>query len=133
MKYLFDKFNLIYVCPEQFESAGRISSFKPIKYSIIALVLYQITMVVVFIITQDVVKYVVLIISSIIGLFGIIYVIKLENSKLNLIDGKKQKKVSFILNPKSKETKTHIYTNVSLDDENQDEITDRVRNAYIHP
>ena len=134
IKYLFDKFNLIYVCPEQFESAGKISRNKPIVYSIIALVLYQITMAVVFIITNDYVKYIILIIASFLGLFWIIYVIQRENSKLNLIDGKKQKKVSIILNPKSKECKPYTYhTNVSFDDENQDEIIERVRNAYIHP
>ena len=32
IKYLFDKYNLIYVCPEQFESAGKISRNKPIIY-----------------------------------------------------------------------------------------------------
>lgn len=34
LKYLLDKYNLIYVCPEQFESAGRISRSKSINYAI---------------------------------------------------------------------------------------------------
>ena len=133
IKYLFDKYNLIYVWPEQFESAGKISRNKPITYSIIAIVLYQIAMVVVFIVTKDVLKYVTLIILSLIGFGGIIYVIKKDNSKLSIIDGKKQRKVSIILNHKNNEKQYSYQTNVVLDEENKDEIVELLRNAYIHP
>ena len=124
---------MIYVWPEQFESAGKISRNKPIAYSIIAIVLYQIAMVVVFIVTKDVLKYVTLIILSLIGFGGIIYVIKKDNSKLSIIDGKKQKKVSIILNHKNNEKQYSYQTNVVLDEENKDEIVELLRNAYIHP
>lgn len=134
VKYLLDKYNLIYVCPEQFESAGKISRNKPIVYSIIAVVMYQAAMVVTFIITRDILMYSILIIVSAVGLVLIIYVIKKENSKLNLIESKKQKKISYILNPKNKETEYKYHTNVLFDEEdNQDEIIDRLKNAYIHP
>lgn len=53
IKYMLDKYNLIYVCPEQFESAGKISRNKPISYSIIAVCLYQFSMMVVFILAAQ--------------------------------------------------------------------------------
>ena len=90
-------------------------------------------MVIVFIITKDVIKYVVLIVLSLIGFAGIVFVIKRENSKLSLAEGKKQRKVSIILNHKNNEKQYSYHTNVVLDDENKDEIVELLRNAYIHP
>lgn len=88
VKYVLDKYNLIYVCPEQFESAGKVSRSKPIIYSIVAVVLYQIAMVVVFIITNDKIMCIALMSVSLVGLGFIVYVTKKENSKLSLIDSK---------------------------------------------
>lgn len=132
IKYLLDKYNLIYVCPEQFESAGKISRNKPIVYSVVAVVLYQIAMVVVFIITKDVIMYTVLIVVSLVGLAAIVFVINQKNSKLSIVERKKQKKVSFILNPLQKD-KYSYHANSLGEDESQDDIIDRLRNAFIHP
>lgn len=69
---------------------------------------------------------------SIFGLLAILWLIRKENSKLKLQESKKQKRVSFILNPK-KNSEIKYHTNVLFDEENQDDIIDRLKNAYIHP
>ena len=133
LKYLLDKYNLIYVCPEQFESAGKISRSKPIYYTIIAIVIYHIVMIVMFIITQDIIMYLVLGALSIAGFCFILYITRKKNTKLNLVERKKQRTVSFILNPKKKDNEAMLRTKVLFDEENHDEIVERLKNAYIHP
>jgi len=77
--------------------------------------------------------YTLLIVISVIGTVAIIYVIRGENLRLTMVEHKKQKKVSFILNPKNKTSKYGYHTNVFMDEEMTDDIAERLKNAYIHP
>lgn len=130
IKYLLDKYNIIYVCPDQFESAGKISRNKTLYYSIFAVILYQISMVIVLIITEDVLMYSLLIAASILGTAFIIFIVLRKNVKLNQVESTKQRKLSFILNP----SKKRKYSSSAFEDEEiNDEISDRLKNAYIHP
>mmetsp|Transcript_31073 Transcript_31073/g.27482 ORF Transcript_31073/g.27482 Transcript_31073/m.27482 type:complete len:167 (-) Transcript_31073:63-563(-) len=90
-------------------------------------------MIIVFIVTGWVLMYILQIVLSILGLIFILFVTRKANSKLNLVETKKQRTVSCILNPKNKDTEAMLRTKVYYDEENQDQIVERLKNAYIHP
>lgn len=133
VKYLLDKYNLIYVCPEQFESAGKISRNKPIYYTVFAVIMYQIAMLVVFIVTKDVIMSVIIAAVAIWGFITMIFFIRRVNNKLSHIESKKQRKVNIILNPKKNDSNLRLNNSFLFEEENHDELIDRLKNAYIHP
>ena len=131
VKYMLDKYNIIYVCPDQFESAGKISRNKTINYSIFAIILYQISMVVVLVITQDIIMYTVLILISVIGTICIVYIVNGKNIRLNQVEDNKQRKISLILNPNTHNSEYSFLRNSF--DEVPEDVSDMLKNAYIHP
>jgi len=133
LKYMLDKYNLLYVCPEQFESAGKISRSKPIYYVIFSLVLYHTAMIIVFVVVNNYIMYSLLGLVAIVGFLFSLWIIKKKNVKLNMVESKKQKTVSFILNPQKNDTEAMIRSRVFFDEENHEDIIERLKNSYIHP